>query len=137
VTYVRTSGSPHCFTHMPAATLNQAAPVQNTWYTVLDTTKDGYIHSIGFSVATTDEDLEVKLTVDGQTYTATQTAVAGTKYNIFMICTATSIYCGALTTDSPIGLYTELSFRSVKVEIRKTTANGTGNLQCAIFYAKY
>jgi hypothetical protein len=122
--------------HMPDAYLNQAAPVQNTWYTILDTTLNAQLAVVPFHVADTGETVEVRCTVDGQVYVASQIAVAGTEYWVVR-----SSYAGAgcsITSSSSSfgGSSAPFLCRSAKVEIRKTTAAGAGNLVAAVKYFK-
>lgn len=121
------------------AILNQAAPVQNTWYTILDTTINAILHGVTFAIITTDETLEVKITIDGNSYTASQAATASTTYQAYFAADYTGKYLTTVAdTISPI-LWRKIgiSCRSLKVEIRKTTATGAGNLRAAVTYSKW
>lgn len=123
------------FKHQPDVTLDQASPVQNTWYTVLDTTRNCRLYSVSVLVATTGETLEVRITVDGVTITGGIDATADTVYKAiwyFGTMVANQLY---LATADPHHTFL-LEGRSVKVEVRKTTANGTGNLKAKVTYAK-
>ena len=133
----------HAYTVVPAyktpAVLNQAAPVQNTWYTVLDTTLNCCVISIAALVATADETLEVKATVDGVTIAAVSLAATfNTTYYVKLLTTETGGYLQLQASDG-YAVYRAFLFegRSVKVEIRKTTATGAGNLKCCVVYAQY
>jgi len=55
------SGHGDVMEHQPTATLTQAAPVQNTWYTILDTIANGRLIGVYFKVADTGEDLQPEL----------------------------------------------------------------------------
>ena len=54
------------FEYQAPAVLNQAAPVQNTWYTILDTTPNVRIYDIVINVEDVDESLDVRVTIDGE-----------------------------------------------------------------------
>ena len=127
--------------HQADAVLSQANPVSGTWYTVLGTTKNVRIISIGAIItwATTQPTpLEVVVTIDGQTI-------------IFSVINPVSgqIYYGDMTrvntTEQPLYSETNESYRpfllegrSVKVEARITWATTQPTpLQCRVKYAKY
>ena len=117
----------------PVAVLQQAAAVQNTWYTVLDTTKNCRLINVVMTMQTANEDLELRLTIDGVVWVGGQAnAVAGTDYLCFI-----SYYGAALnitTTDYSIYRAFLIEGRSVKVEIRKTSANGANRLDGHVIY---
>jgi hypothetical protein len=122
------------FKHQPDATLVQAAPVQNTWYTILDTTLNCCLYSVTILVWTTGETLEVRVTIDGQILTGSVAATATTYYYVHLF-----LYAAGFAIDTnvfPIGKYMPLEGRSVKVEVRKTTAAGTGTLEGRAIYGK-
>jgi hypothetical protein len=116
------------------ALLSQATPVQNTWYTILDTVHYAKLFGIAIAVATTGETLEVRLTVDGNVYTGSQVAVADTAYKANPYTAPTGTYL--LMTTSSIQNSNELEGRSLKVEVRKTTAAGTGTITGCVTYAQ-
>ena len=123
--------------HQPDGTLDQANPIQNTWYTVLDTKRNVGLYGIGTKVLVADETLEVRITIDGQTLTGSVSATTDTWYVWHINLTA-----GGLQSETTLdkwknaGLEDCLSGRSVKVEVRKTTALGAGNLQARVVWAK-
>jgi len=122
------------FQHQADATLSQASPTQNQWYTILDTTLNAFVYAIAVSVATTGETLEVRLTIDGQTLTGSRAGSAGTVYGITI-----SPETGNLALDAYplyVGFINQFQGRSVKVEVRKTTASGTGTLSGRVIYGK-
>lgn len=124
------------FEHQPIASLDQAAPVQNTWYTILDTTTNVRIYGINYYVQATGETLELRLTIDGEVYTSTVVAVANTPYCVYFDLSA-----GGLIFNEVAGLLMQeraflIEGRSIKVEVRKTTAAGAGNLRGNVFYAR-
>lgn len=118
------------------ASLSQAAPVQNTWYTVLDTVRNVEVNVVRFYVATTGEDLEVRATIDGVEYVGSQTAVAGTNYCVYVNTSSNTLIVVASTTQQ-LAVNSPCKARSFKLEIRKTSANGAGNLVGLVRYAKW
>ena len=116
------------------ASLNQIAPVQNTWYTLLDTVHNVKLFGVGILIADTGETLGVKLTVDGETITGSGAATADTDYKVLINTTAT----GNTITLSSSALVNanQLECRSLKIEVRKTTAAGTGNLKASVAYGQ-
>lgn len=124
------------FEQQTDVTLNQANPVQNTWYTFLGTTKNVRLMDVRVKVATTGETLEGKLTVDGQTETLTAVA-ASNDADYGPRKTRDSANLFQLDRDwfnYPLAFL--LEGRSVKGEVRKTTATGTGNLISRVKYGK-
>jgi len=122
--------------HQGKALLVQANPVQDQWYTILDTTLNCRIYDICFRVATTGEDLEVRITVDGQIYTVSQTAVAGDHYGIIRLLSATSGEMFASSGNPPAWAFM-IEGRSIKVDMRKTTAAGAGTLYGSATYGTW
>lgn len=125
--------------HQADATLAQAAPVQNTWYNILATTANVRVYLIDVAVLTADETLQVRLVIDGVTYTATINATAA-NYYVFSMGKAGGT--GAIDPilvagDRSIFPYTYIEGRSVAVAMRKTTALGAGNLVGKVVYAKW
>jgi len=120
--------------HQADATKDQANPVQNTWYTVLDTTD--YVRLIGVClyVADTAETLAVQITVDGQTVAGSGAATADTWYEIYLDRDGTLVI-----SNNALFQYRAyiLEGRSIKVEVRKTTATGAGNLKARVYYAAW
>lgn len=122
--------------HQADIAFSQAAPVQNTWYTALDTTLNVNLISVGIQVADTNETLESRLTIDGVVYSGTtQAAVAGTRYYLFLLPGYSQWKMG--TTNLTCGYYTPLMSRSIKIEYRKTTAAGAGTISGVVVYQKW
>lgn len=117
------------------AKIDQAAPVQNTWYTVLDTTKDLVLYDMSERVNVADETLECRVTIDGTIYTSSTAAVAGTYYvaHFYMRSAGGYLSFGAGENNKAF----LFQGRSIKVEVRKTTAAGAGNLTFGITYGKW
>jgi len=116
------------------AELNQASPVQNQWYTVLDTT-NALLLQMAVMIYTTSETLEIKITLDGEVSTtslaATNDTVYGFAYRVHPEVTQPVFQAGLDYTQ-----FVLIPTRIFKVEVRKTTANGTGRLRSRVVYAK-
>lgn len=124
--------------YQAAATLNQAAPVQNTYYTILDTTLHCRIWSVSVLIATTGEDLNLRITIDGEIIVGTTLAAANdTNYYMRKRLNATGMAYTLDSTDYGSTNAFQFEGRSVKIEVRKTTANGAGNLKGCVAYSKY
>ena len=123
--------------HKPGAYLNQNSPVQNTWYTVLDTTRNVRIIHIGYRVNTTGETLEMRLTLDGNVFSNTINATAGSWYYVALDSLSTSSLHINLTSEMMPNRTFLAEARSAKLEIRKTTASGTGSIQVYVQYAQF
>lgn len=122
------------FQRQAHATLSQAAAVQNTWYTVLDTINNVRVDSLKIIIDTANEDLEMKITIDGIAITIPQAnAVAGTSYFLSQNGNiANGFSLGLAQTESTRSFLVEA--RTFKVEVRKTTANGGGLLGSRVIY---
>ena len=121
--------------HQPNGVLNQPNPVQNTWYTVLDSKRPTRIYCLAITVLVIDETLELRITVDGQVITGTIGVTAG-QNNYAYIYTSATLTAIAFTTTPPQHRSFQTEGHSVKVEVRKTTAAGAGNLQAAVSWAR-
>ena len=127
------------FQHQPDAVLDQATPVQNTWYTILETT-NARINQISITIQDTGEDLEAQITRDGELdpCVGAVAVVAGAVHRAYI----GNYPGGSRTVVGPSGgaqlAMNSNSFeaRSVKIQVRKTTAAGTGNLQASVDYDK-
>lgn len=133
--YIRQSKAQRPCGAFKAASLTQANPVQNTWYTVAELRNVKFRNAINYSVATANETLEVKITVGSALLTATSSkaATAGSGYMAQMMPSqaAAGFWLYEESTVHPQILY-ETDY--LKVEIRKTTATGTGTISAAINY---
>lgn len=129
-----------CPAHQTDAYISQAAAVQNTWYTLLDTKRNVRIAYNTVAIDVAGEDLEVEWTIDGQTYTAAFSAVAGTLYHIYLAGDAQNPTWTIRSTTTPTAVIWAGGFwecRSLKVRVRKTTAVGAGTLVARMVYAKW
>jgi len=123
--------------HKPGAYLNQSSPVQNTWYTVLDTTKNVRIIHIGYRVNTTGETLEMRLTLDGNVFSNTINATAGSWYYVALdSLSTTSLHINLVSEMMPNRTFSGGSPKR-QTRIRKTTASGTGSIQVYAQYAQF
>ena len=123
-------GQIHWFPQKSAiATLDQAPPVQNTWYPVLDTTTGGVeVLYLSLKHDNTDSSaltINMRVTIDGITLTAAADAAGtdNTLYYAYLSPTADELILG--TTFYNAGGYTSLKGHSVKVEVRMTGVPGT------------
>ena len=119
------------------AKIDKAAPTQNIWYPVLETTGNVRILAANMVVQTADETIQMKITIDGEEITGGVAATAATDYGISRDCT----YAGGnyLSVDAArFNKYQPyiIEGRIVKVEVRKTTALGAGNLQAIVSYSR-
>lgn len=120
------------------ATLSQIAPTQNTYYNILAATARVRLLYVCAQIATTGETLQVKITIDGQAYTASVAATAGSTYYVYLSgLTAAGVPTFTMTTTvTPLGGSggNYLEGRSIQVQVEKTTANGMGTLTGAAWY---
>jgi len=128
------------YKHQPPKKLNQAAPVQNTYYTIFEEI-NARIHMMHFGVEDANETLEVKVTIDGETWISDAFAAThSTSYSVdrhedAITRTETLEFD---STPSHFGKYRAyvLEGHSVKIEVRKTTATGAGNLVGVISWSR-
>jgi len=131
----KSSYMPHVFEHQAPAILNQAAAIQDQWYTVLDTTRNVRIYVFYARMDTADETIEGRITVDGQTILVTAiNLTAGTTYFARRAAdpTAETLYWDNVMTQKETPFL--LEGRSILIEIRKTTAAGANNLRALVAY---
>lgn len=126
----------------PLATLTQAAPVQNTYYTILDTVLDARIYAIGVRIQDTGETLQVRLTIDGLVIESAAVACVAGQNNLIVIDNDCLPAMNEYTITTGINSYASYSQllvegRSVKIEVRKTTAAGAGTLYGRVQYGIY
>jgi len=130
------SGRLGMFEYQAPATLNQASPVQNTWYTILDATANARVYGISVNVEDADETLELKITRDGQTLTGSVAATHSSSYEAHLRVRGINRDVTVVLQTTTIAEYKAFLIEglSIKVEIRKTTATGAGNLTGAVDY---
>jgi hypothetical protein len=123
------------FEHQPDGHLAQANPAVDQWYTVLDAqNKEAKVYSLTVLVWTTNETLEVKVTIDGNVLTGSIEATHTTYYYVHH-----ALYAEGLVIDGNVfllGKYAPLEGRNVKIEVRKTTEAGSGTLEGRAVWAK-
>lgn len=123
--------------------LNQAAPVQNTWYTIGAVMLNAFVYKGAVHVAVANETLEVQAIVDGETIQAVGVAcTAGLPYSMHLepepILRNDRISLAQLTgTGLPRYGSMLIMGRSVEIQVRKTTALGAGNLTGVILWGQY
>ena len=124
-------------TYHADALMQQANPVQNTWYTILNTSTNLRVYGAGVAVADTNETLELKLTIDGNTLTGTQAAVAGTMYIALKDAGSNATTLTMSATQYNLMRYSPLDCKSFKAEVRKTTAAGVGTITGRVVYSQW
>lgn len=111
------------------ATLSQASPVQNTWYTVLDTTEDALLIMISIYQTNAEagsKDLQVRLTIDGVTMTGSVSLAHNTTNLVYISWASDGLsFTGSVLL---VAYYAPLPGQSVKVEFRCTSAPGTNQV---------
>jgi hypothetical protein len=118
------------------AVLAQANPVQNTWYTVMNTKANVRIYSIVPLIWTTNETLELRVTLKNRVLLGTVDATHTTYYWAFLKMYGEGLDIAASPTKQLAGYQAPLEDPSAKIEIRKTTAAGTGTLECRVVHAQ-
>lgn len=125
---------------------SQAAPVQNTWYTALNTINAELV-SVAIGVLVTGETMEIRITIDGTVIlTSAGIAINANEFSVMQTIRFTNPAAikiiGAVSganTDLSIGSNYQPMLRGaqVKIEYRKTTAAGAGDIKCIGIYAKW
>lgn len=128
---------PDIFVHQTEEAGTQAAPVQNTYYTILDAVMNCKLISVNVSVADTGETLQLRVTVDGNAYVSAAVAVgADADFMAEHAPVITALQKFTLTAVAVTNIPFLEEGRTVKVELRKTTAAGAGTLSWRVRYAK-
>lgn len=129
------------WTHQADAVLNQAAPVQNTYYVVLNGVLTE-LYTLSICVATANETLQVRITIDGVVYdTGTVAAIFDSWYQVQWCQPFGGLIVPTFDYDNTtphmiLNMVGTLKGKAVKVELRKTTATGAGNLKAIATHAK-
>jgi len=124
--------------HQPSAIRDQANPVQNTWYTVLDVARPCVIYKAIMQVLVAGETLEARITIDGVVNgPSSVAAVAATQYTIRLHNNMVDegLYLSAGADDMHGRSF--VMCRSFRAEIRKTTNNGNGNLRGKVIWGAW
>lgn len=117
-----------------SAYIDQANPVQNTWYEVLNTVYYGHIKQINFQVTPVAEDLECRITIGTKTETITVGSTSSV-VRIFISQSTVNDYWFVSATTSLTQVYM-IEGQGLTVEIRKTSANGNSNITAAVKYQR-
>jgi hypothetical protein len=123
------------------AVLNQAAPVQNTWYYVLGTVTvpvaNCRVIAIGINIEDTNETLECDALVDGETIPSSTACTQSTPYFGYLYPEPITRIDNLVFANDTRILWKSHLFdgRRVQVRVRKTTAAGVGNLIATVMYA--
>ena len=123
-----TPETPACYVKMPIATIDQAPPVQNTWYTVLDTVIAGRLIYLSMKHDNTDSSaltINMRVTIDGVTLTAAADAAGVDNTTYYFYVDPTSDALLSTTTVFNAGYYEDVRGNSIKVEVRMTGVPGT------------
>lgn len=128
------------FERQPIAALNQDPPVEDTYYTILDTTANAKIYCIATKQKNDEasvENLQLKITIDGETIETTTRGHASNTWNFWYFelhddeLTVTTSETSAMVSTMPF------EGRSVKIEVRQTTDVGTNaELDGRVHYAE-
>lgn len=133
-------GSNRPLTHQNEAVLDQAAPAQNTWYPVLETTEMCRILTFTVAIETVNETLEVRITADGiPLISGGYVCTAGQNNVVLFALDRDNSAQLALGLNKSTNIYYSflIEAKSLKAEVRKTTANGAGNLKGVVQYQTY
>lgn len=125
------------FEYQTPGVLNQAAPVQNTYYPILPETKLVELWGISINIEDADETLQVRLTLDGeillsQAFAATHSTNYFIRRSLDAINQMAGLTIAATAYDQYRGPF--LEGHTTMVEVRKTTALGAGNLTGIVQY---
>jgi len=126
------------FEYQPPAVLNQANPTQNEWYDILPPTDNVRVYSIAVNIEDTNEDIEVRVTVDGEVSLGAQVGTAhSTAYFIITVpepITRTGTLQYTIIAEFIRNKVFVVEGHTVQVEVRKTSAVGVGNLTGIVLY---
>ena len=119
------------------ARIDQAAPVQNTWYTVLAATGVyTRIADVVFEVLVANETIEVEVTIGATgAQVGIQACAFGTDYRLLHSFDPGNVDLLYAPAAGAGDRNLDLVGTNALVRIRKTTANGAGNLRCKVIYA--
>ena len=131
------------FEYQEKKVLNQANPVNGTWYTIGLTDgvmTNAIIYDVAVNVEDTNETLGIQILIDGKVIPpSTLAATHSTTYHAFKILSAIAREGRIGLTGSAevprLGAYL-IEGKSVEVQVRKTTAAGTGNLTGVVTWGK-
>jgi len=116
------------FEKQAIATLDQNPPVQNTWYTILETTYYVRLLYIAVKHDNTDnvaKNLEVRVTIDGVTLAATAALAPGDNTWCYWYLEFWQDSMTGTATLRNVGYYEGMRGHTVLVECRMTSVPGT------------
>ena len=126
------------FKYQTPVVLNQAAPVQDTFYPIGGVLEKARVYAIGVNIEDANETLEVQITRDGEVIQAVGLAVTHSAsylayVSVDAITRVDTCKLAAITNDQlrPAFIVEGLE---IEVEVRKTTALGAGNLTGIVTY---
>ena len=127
-------------TFMGPLSLDQAAPIQNQWYPVMPETPNVRLIDMFTRVMAVGESIEGRIIADGRTYGIfTIAGVAGTVYEVTRATSPTPLL--NIFTQAAINVGRNVAFlleaKLMQIDVRKTTANGAGNLQAGLTWSQY
>ena len=135
-TQVFSSSKSAMFSKQPAESINQAAPVQNTYYTIADL-RNARVYEISVNVEDANEDLILRVTINGEVLSsAGLTATHSTNYYGYIDTDAINRLELSQLTGTKRNQSYVCEGRSVKIEVRKTTATGAGNLTGVVSWGR-
>ncbi len=118
----------YCYEKQPLASIDQAPPVQNTWYPVLDIVQPVRVIYLSMKHDNTDSSaltINMRVTIDGVAMTAAADA-AGTDNTVnYFYVDPTADALLSTTTVFNAGYYEDMVGNSLKVEVRMTGVPGT------------
>lgn len=144
---VKGSGSPLTVPKFVPLSFTQAGAVQNTWYTAFSGV-DVVFGALGIGITVANETVEARFTIDGTTINVTAGAALLFATNKFTNCLtalvltsgvpAVTLAAAAATLAAPaVTPETWLKGKSVKIEVRKTSAGGASAIQVFGVYGQW
>ena len=120
------------------AALDQAPPVQNTWYTVLDTVSKARLYSLVFKQINDEaavKNIDFKVTADGLTLENSADRASGIANYFYQSPYSSSVAWIQNPNYIMSNYYIAFHAKSLKVEMRTTSAAGTNQHLCG--YVRY
>ena len=122
------------------ATIDQAPPVVNTWYPILDTTSKVRLYSMGVKQVNdeaAEQIIQMRLVIDGITTSANGIATANNSMRYFYVNPVNeNLTVQGATTFFNAGYYVATHGKSLKVEARVLGVGTTQHLYGYVRYAK-
>ena len=117
----------YCYEKQPIATIDQAPPVQNTWYAVLDIEQPTRVVYLSMKHDNTDASaltINMRVTMDGVVLTCAADAAGTDNAVYYFYVDPTSDALLSTTTVFNAGYYEDMRCNSLKVEVRMTGVPG-------------